>query len=347
MPRIFISYRRQDSSGHAGRLNDRLTAEFGRDRIFMDIDAIDVGVDFVARINEAVGECDALIAVIGDEWLAADQTGRRRLDDPADFVRLEIAAALERDVRVIPALVAGALPMTADQLPEPLKRLANRHAIELSDSRWDYDVGRLIERLRELDGGDGGPSSGWRRLTATARRHGLKLAGAAAGLVALGALAAFLLGGGDDTDSGNGLTEDEQSLTASVAAPLRASCYGKEPTQAGSVAAIECAVPNADYLILEAFADRQSMDRVQQQYANSLRAAKEPCGPSEWNVTLPWKSSSVSPEEPPLGQLSCYSQDGTAVMTWSDEAKRAVAWIGRADGNRGLLVQAWSRVTAY
>jgi hypothetical protein len=98
---VFISYRREDASGMAGRLYDRLAARFGEDQVFMDVDRIGLGVDFAEVISQAVSTCDVLIAVIGQRWLTAiDEDNKRRLDDPDDFVRLEIEAALARDIRV-------------------------------------------------------------------------------------------------------------------------------------------------------------------------------------------------------------------------------------------------------
>src|SRR4026208_534969 len=131
---IFVSYRRDDSSGHAGRLADRLVEHFGRNRIFVDIDTIEPGEDFVTVIENAVGSCEILIAVIGRSWLSASGTGR--LDNPNNFVRLEIATALRRKVRVIPALVQRATMPKPQDLPEDLAKLTRRNAIELSDLRW-------------------------------------------------------------------------------------------------------------------------------------------------------------------------------------------------------------------
>ena len=149
--RIFISYRRGTSSAHAGRLADRLSAEFGGDYVFMDVDTIEPGADFVDYIEEAVGSCDVLIALIGGEWLECrDETGSRRLDDPEDFVRLEVGAGLERDIRVVPVLVEGAVMPRAHELPEPLQRLARRNALEVTDTRWRHDVGRLIETIHKV-----------------------------------------------------------------------------------------------------------------------------------------------------------------------------------------------------
>ncbi len=148
MPGIFISYRREDSAGHAGRLFDRLGAKFGRERVFMDVSAIEVGLDFVDTIERAIGSCDVLLAVIGREWATCkDQSGRRRLDDPNDFIRLEIATALSRNVRVIPVLVQGTPVPDADTLPPDLKRLTRRQTAELRDTRWGADVDNLIVAL--------------------------------------------------------------------------------------------------------------------------------------------------------------------------------------------------------
>ena len=148
MPKIFISYRRDDSGGHAGRLYDRLVQHFGPENVFIDVDTIGPGVDFVEAVNHAVAACDRLIAVIGREWLAAPGArGNRRLDDPEDMVRLEIATAFERGITVIPLLVRGAQPPRATELPDGLKGLASRNALEVTDARFHSDLDRLIEEL--------------------------------------------------------------------------------------------------------------------------------------------------------------------------------------------------------
>ena len=147
--RIFISYRRQgEGAGYAGRLADKLLQEFGDDQCFRDIDDIESGVDFVRSISEAVGGCEVLISVIGRDWISiTDAEGRSRLEDPNDFVRLEIAAGLSRDVRVIPVLVGGAVMPSAEDLPDALAALSRRQAHEITDTRWDFDVGRLIDSI--------------------------------------------------------------------------------------------------------------------------------------------------------------------------------------------------------
>jgi hypothetical protein len=146
--RIFLSYRREETAYPTAWLYDRLADRFGDDQVFKDVDSIELGDDFVEVITGAVGSCDVLLAVIGQRWLAAtDEEGRRRLDDPADFVRLEIEAALARNVRVIPILVDGArMPRTAE-LPASMVRLVRRQALELSPNRFELDTSRLLKVL--------------------------------------------------------------------------------------------------------------------------------------------------------------------------------------------------------
>src|SRR5205085_402683 len=129
---------------------DNLSAHFGKDQIFMDIDRIEPGEDFVQVIETAVGACDVLVALIGRHWLTITDGTARRLDNPNDFVRLEIAAALDRDVRVIPVLVQGATMPGARDLPDELMKLSRRNAFELSDRRWKHDVDQLIVALERF-----------------------------------------------------------------------------------------------------------------------------------------------------------------------------------------------------
>jgi formylglycine-generating enzyme required for sulfatase activity len=149
-PGIFISYRRDDSAGHAGRLFDRLGAHFGVGQVFMDLERMEPGEDFVQVIEKAVGSCEILVALIGRSWLASRDEVGRRLENPSDFVRLEIATALARGVRVIPVLLQGAQMPRPQDLPEDLRRLSNLHALELSDLRWKYDVDQLTRALEKM-----------------------------------------------------------------------------------------------------------------------------------------------------------------------------------------------------
>ncbi|MFN2505952.1 MAG: TIR domain-containing protein [Acidimicrobiales bacterium] len=151
MSGVFISYRREDSSYIAGRLHDRLADALGAEHIFRDVDAMKPGADFTERIGEAVGSCEVLLAVIGQDWLSVrGPGGGRRIDEPRDWVRLEIAAALARDILVVPVLVENAQMPTEDELPEDLRALARRNAMDLTDRRWREDTENLLQVVREV-----------------------------------------------------------------------------------------------------------------------------------------------------------------------------------------------------
>jgi hypothetical protein len=149
--RIFISYRRVEAEYPAGWLDDRLVTRFGRDHVFKDVDSIELGDDFVNAITNAVRSCDALLVLMGPQWLTITaEDGRRRLDKPNDFVRLEIEAALEHNVRIIPILLGNALMPQAEQLPVSLAPLARRQALELSPNRFTFDTERLLRVLNKM-----------------------------------------------------------------------------------------------------------------------------------------------------------------------------------------------------
>jgi hypothetical protein len=148
MPGIFISYRRHDASGHAGRLFDRLKERYGGANVFIDVAGIGAGADFIEAIESGVAACDALVAVIGREWLTcADEQGLRRIDDPHNFVRLEIATALRRSIPVVAVLVDGAALPRAEALPDVLKGLSRARAVTLDTARWYSGVESLITAL--------------------------------------------------------------------------------------------------------------------------------------------------------------------------------------------------------
>jgi hypothetical protein len=150
-PKVFICYRREDTAAHAGRLYDAMVNRFGERNVFMDVDMAP-GVDFVERITEVVSACQVLIVVMGPNWATVtDEDGEARITDPDDFVRLEVETALRRpDVTPIPALVSEARMPKREQLPAELRPLTRRNALELSNSRWGYDVERLHTTLDEL-----------------------------------------------------------------------------------------------------------------------------------------------------------------------------------------------------
>lgn len=145
-PHIFVNYRRADSAMITDRLFDRLAGHFGAEHVFLDI-GMRVGIDWEKNLQTELAKCDAMIVVIGREWLVADDDGQRRLDNPRDFVRVEIETALKRNILVIPTLVNGAEMPDEDDLPDTLRPLTRRQAWEISRERFDYDVNRLIQAL--------------------------------------------------------------------------------------------------------------------------------------------------------------------------------------------------------
>src|SRR5690349_21693579 len=153
LPGVFISYRRELDAGWAPWLYDKLSDQFGANRIFMDLDSIAAGDDFVEVITRSVASCRVLIALIGKDWTAAvDAAGRRRLDDPADFVRLEIETALRHGIRVIPLLIGGATMPAPAELPASLAPIAHRQALTLTGTHRRYDAEHLVEAVkRALD----------------------------------------------------------------------------------------------------------------------------------------------------------------------------------------------------
>lgn len=153
MRAIFVSYRRHDAEGEAGRLFDDLVEQFGGDSVFMDVAAIEVGRDFRKAIDESISTCGVLLTIIGIGWLEEkNESGSRRLEDPGDFVRAEIASALRRDIPIVPVLVRGAKMPRPDQLPKDIRDLAYRNAVELTHVRWKSDIKLLIRSLRGILG---------------------------------------------------------------------------------------------------------------------------------------------------------------------------------------------------
>jgi hypothetical protein len=147
--RAFLSYRRDDSAGHAGRVHDRLQQEFGRNLLFMDVDSIPLGANFSKVLSDEIAKCDALLAIIGPAWLdARDDHGNRRLENPDDFVRIEIGTALKRDIPVIPILLEGTRVPKAEQLPDDLKELALRNGLDVRHVSFADDMKRLIRGLK-------------------------------------------------------------------------------------------------------------------------------------------------------------------------------------------------------
>ena len=196
MAATFISYRREDSAGYAGRLHEELVQRLGTNMVFRDADTIRAGQDFVAAIQERLSRCQTLVAVIGRDWLETrTASGERRLDQPDDYVAMEVAAALARpDVLLVPVLVGGATMPRPEQLPTRLKGMERRHALTLRDETWEADVDRLAPVL--LDHGGAAPASH----TSLARQFGLRRRWMIlAGLAATVAVAVLVSGGFDST----------------------------------------------------------------------------------------------------------------------------------------------------
>ena len=150
MSGVFISYRREDSSGYAGRLFDILSVHFGKENIYMDLDTIKGGDNFATVIEDKIGQCDALLAVIGERWLTCTGAdGSRRLDVEHDYVRMEIAKALQRGVRVIPVLVGGGKMPHQIDLPDDLRLLALHQAMDLRDAHFHTDADQLMDVLKQ------------------------------------------------------------------------------------------------------------------------------------------------------------------------------------------------------
>lgn len=159
MASIFISYRREDTGGHAGRLCDRLTDRFGSDRVFMDIQDIHPGQNFATSIEDTIATCDCVVAVIGPRWL---ETVQKRAQSRDDFVRHEIGIALKSHVTLIPVLMGGARMPAAGDLPPELAELSLLNAIEIRDERFDQDMGELETFLASQLGVGDHPAAGTR-----------------------------------------------------------------------------------------------------------------------------------------------------------------------------------------
>ena len=195
MPATFISYRREDSAGYAGRLHEELEGRFGRERIFRDVDTLQPGQDFEAAIRDRLRQCRACVVMIGPGWLKAQTAdGQPRLHQPGDYVCMEIGEALRRpDVLVVPVLVGGARMPASKELPETIRGLSRRHALTVRDETWEADMDRLGAALRHADPASDQPGAS---LPGTLRAASLPRWAVPIGLaLVLAAVAAWLLRG--------------------------------------------------------------------------------------------------------------------------------------------------------
>lgn len=180
MSTVFISYRRETAAGEARALCNELVSRLGKDAVFMDVDSIDLGRDFRSVLQKTLDSCDFMLVVIDKNWIK-DDDGLPRLEHSNDFVRMEIEAALKRDIVVTPVLVRGARMPGVDQLPAEIADLAYRNGFELSHNRWESDVRELIRRLRLDESEDSRPPDADRLATVPehARRKPATNSGAA------------------------------------------------------------------------------------------------------------------------------------------------------------------------
>jgi hypothetical protein len=319
-PRVFVSYRRDDTSGHAGRLYDDLVDRFGADNVFMDVDTIDVGADFRGVIEQAVASCDALVAVIGRGWAtAAGEDGRRRLDDPGDFVRLELESALAGEVAVVPVCVHGATFPASEELPPSLASLASRQGTELRDTAWRDDVRRLVTRLEHLVHPGAARRPWWRSAWALA---------AAGAVAAAAAVAVFLVlrDGGVGGEPFPNATELQ--LLSVVPAITRTNCdridYGDEAAKA----AIECSGGAGTSVTYNLFESTQVRDAWYERTREE--AGVEPdggtCDPQAFTGETSYGG----------GRYVCWLEGTEPLLAWTHGATTAV----------GAKANSWQRMGA-
>jgi hypothetical protein len=256
--RIFVSYRRDDASAWAGRLHDALSARFGERNIFQDVAALRPGDDFTDAIETALSQSDVMLAVIGPTWLTATTSeGEARLARPDDYVRIELASALEHGMQVIPVLVGGATMPAASELPEGLEQLGLRQAVAIHDATWRQDVDGFIRSLR----GESAATGQRRRLI------GVGLAGVA--LLALAGAGWAVLRGSDDGGSGNppgGSATDTQPSSPTGLADTCPTPSEAEWTDLGLSGETDVGEPGFHFVVTE--------------------ADKQPGEDGQWNVML-------------------------------------------------------------
>lgn len=246
MAAIFISYRRDDSAGYAGRLHESLEQRFGEGRVFRDVVAFEPGQDFVQATEARLAGCAAFLAIMGRDWLGDNTKGSRRIDREDDFVRLEVAAALARpDLLVVPVLVEGAKMPAAADLPESIRALARRHAAWLRDETWDEDVDRLVRAVRKALGppaesrqsgtAAAAPAAGAATSLAGAGWHKWAAIAAAVGVVTAAAVVLQLRGASDRGARGSTPQVSERPTTPEQDVPTPVGSAASVPSPPNSV----------------------------------------------------------------------------------------------------------------
>jgi hypothetical protein len=381
-PRVFITYRREETAAHAGRLYDAMVARFGEGNVFMDVDMAP-GVDFVERITEAVAACHVLIVVMGPRWATVqDEQGRARLADPEDFVRLEVETALRRpDVTPIPVLVAGARMPNREDLPPELRAITRRNALELADQRWRYDVGRLISTLDELlaespvapsppsperslatgkaapadaarTAGEtappstvAGPTPAETKPAARAAGGGRRTRWALLGALAVAAIVVAVVVASDG-GGGEGAAEeaaDYQALLELIPADIRPSC--KRNSQ------------SAHWMVVPGEATAQTLCADPREYYLSYGLWRSPLEAQDWVVNSARDANTLDCEANttdamkrilPRATTGCEDipegEDKGIKMWWSEDASRAAAWFSWPDRGQEDALQQWERL---
>ena len=165
--KVFISYRHDDAAGFSHAIYDRLVEHLPKDHVFMDVAGIAPGADFAQRLETTVDQCQVLLALIGKRWAGDEQSGKARIHDPKDWVRVEVGAAIRRGVRVIPVLLDGATMPAAESLPEDVRALSRMHAVDVRASRLNADVWDLTGSTITALGGKWPPDEPGGKLYAT------------------------------------------------------------------------------------------------------------------------------------------------------------------------------------
>jgi hypothetical protein len=352
-PRIFISYRREDAAGDAGRLADHLYRRFGADRVFLDIDAINPGIDFVDALHASLQQTAAILVVVGPRWTTLrDAQGTRRLDDDKDFVRLEVEAALGRRIPVVPVLVQGATMPRREELPPSLAAFATRQAAVIDHAEFHDDAERLCDRLAKMIGGaEAAPPAAMRRWWPAA---------ALVAVLALGLAGYVVFGRGG---SGDGTAGDGRGIGSGVSGQTgvtdgRTTDSSKpDAGRDGDGGAAAAPDPRVEALLVEASAQRrrsqlpEALETLAR--ARALAPASQPVQRAQEDVAMEWirnvrvesgKSSFTDAIKPALAIVDAALPSATGVRR-ADLLSHSgwATFLIYRDGNRQLEPAEWYR----
>jgi hypothetical protein len=358
---VFLSYRREETRHIAGRLADRLTERLGSTQVFIDVDTIDPGADFAAAIAREVASCEVLIALIGPTWSTiADQQGQRRLDDPDDFVVLEIQAALQREIRVIPVLVDGAVMPNRYDLPESLQDLARRNAVRLDHATFRSDVATLLDAVQRAlstpvkKAVEPTVKTGARTVDETidtersdrvyeANNLGIKLAAGVLILALIGGSTAGVM----KYLSSRFPNAAEQALLGQVplALTMKDSCTRNDEAEqdtANVQASVICTADgDANTVVFTKFTSAKALDS---HYQAAVAAAG--IGMSSGDCLNAERAEGVYASESGVasGRVLCYQQRGSSFIEWTDEGYKTLGVATRIDPDYVMLRGWWAGV---